>query len=123
MWGEPEMKLRVRDTKTTSRAPKPEQYAINMTGYSIGVRQGLGEEEADVVFDYLVATNKPYYLPIHTGKTSDEQIRSFVGLVTDVANTIKKGSFPANGLTNPGVCDWCGYRAMCPAYKIKNPNA
>jgi hypothetical protein len=122
LWGEPEPGLRVRDTKTSGRAPRPEQYGINMTGYAIGVRQGLGRKESDVIFDYLIATKKPYYEPIHTGQVTDEQIRSFAYLVGDVASSIKAGSFPANGLTNPGICDWCGYRSQCPAYAAKNPN-
>jgi hypothetical protein len=120
LWGEPVMGLRVRDTKTSARAPKPEQYGVNMTGYALGVRQGLGEEEADVMFDYLIATKKPQYIPIHTGKVTDEAIRSFAFLVGDVSSSIRAGSFPANGVNNPGVCDWCGYRAICPAVKAKN---
>ena len=122
LWGEPEMGLRVRDTKTSAREPRPESYAINMTGYALGVRQGLGRTESDVIFDYLIAGKKPRYQPIHTGQVTDDQIRAFAYLVGDVAASINAGSFPANGLTNPGVCDWCGFSKICPALKAKNPN-
>lgn len=121
LWGEPEIGLRVRDTKSSARAPKPENYAVNMTGYAAGARIA-GHKVAGVSFDYVIATNKPYYQEINQGPVTDAQMRSFAYLVGDVAANINKGAFPANGLNNPGVCDWCGFRAMCPAYKAKNPN-
>lgn len=122
LWGEPEMGLHLRDTKTSSSSPRPEQYALNMTGYGIGAQVKTGRKIAKVSFDYLVATQRPKYVPIEQGPLTDEQIRSFAWLVEDVATQIKRGAFPANGINNPGVCDWCGYRAHCPAYKAKNPN-
>jgi hypothetical protein len=122
LWGEPEMGLALIDTKTSASSPKPEQYAVNMTGYAIGVQQKTGRRIARVKFDYLVATKEPKYVPIDSGPVSDDQIRSFAWLVADVAGQIKKGAFPANGINNPGVCDWCGYRNICPALKAKNPN-
>lgn len=122
LWGEEETGILVRDTKTASRRPSPEQYAINMTGYALGTRVSTGKREAGVVFDYLVATQKPYYEKIEQPPISDEGVRSFAYLVGNVTDSIKKGAFPANGLTSPGVCDWCGVRAQCPAYRAKNPN-
>jgi hypothetical protein len=104
---------RIRDTKTTSRRPKPEQYLINMTGYSCGARQLTGEVETDVVLDYMVNTKTPYYLPIAVGgPVSDDSIRRFVSIAEGVAATIEAGNYPANGVQN-GACSWCGYRSMC----------
>jgi len=116
--------IRVRDTKTSSSKPKPEQYKVNMTGYSIGAEMLIPNEPVvAITFDYLVATKTPYYTEISSGPVTDGQKAAFGSLVDEVGELIEKGAFPANGLTNPGVCDWCGYRSMCPAYKIKDPNA
>jgi hypothetical protein len=125
LWGEPEESICVRDAKTSAQTPRPDSYLVNMTGYALSVRQATGKKEAGVKFDYVVGpkNGKPYYKEIDTGVVTDEQIKAFAWVVGDVSDKIKQGSFPANGLTNPGVCDWCGYRAMCPAYKMKNPNA
>jgi len=112
--GEPDFRLRLRDTKTTARAPQPENYLFNMTGYAIGARQALGETEADTVFDYLVATSKPYYKEIkYGGPITDDQIRRFSGTVASVADAINKGSFVPNGPVS-GMCRYCGYYKMCP---------
>lgn len=120
--GEPEYRMLLRDTKTTSRAPDPSQYMLNMTGYALSSRQELGEEEAGVVFDYLVATKKPRYEPIRSGPVTDEQVRAFATVVGDVSEAIKAGKFVPNGLTARGVCDWCGYQDICTAYIKKDIN-
>lgn len=114
LYGEPDFRLRVRDTKTTARAPQPENYLFNMTGYAIAARQALGNEEADTVFDYLVATQKPYYREIRLGgPVSDDAIRRFAQTVGSVSAAIKAGSFVPNGPVS-GMCRYCGYYKMCP---------
>lgn len=114
--GEPLLQLEIRDTKTSSRAPDPTQYMINMTGYAIGVRQAMGVTEADTVFDYLVATQKPYSREVRLGgPVTDDQIRRFGSIVGAVSAAIAAGSFAPNGLSS-GACRWCGYAAMCPYY-------
>jgi len=125
LWGDSEPGLVVCDAKTSAAMPRPDSYLINMTGYALATRQLTGKKEADVRFDYIITTKagNVRYEPINTGQVSDSQVEGFAWVVADVASKINQGSFPANGLTNPGVCDWCGYRAMCPAYKLKNPNA
>lgn len=108
---------RVRDTKTTSRKPSPESYMFNMTGYAISKRQLTGTKETDVVLDYLVATNEPYYLPVMAGgPVSDDDIIRFANIVESVAGSIKAGRFVPNGLVS-GACTWCGYTNICPAYQ------
>lgn len=116
LYGEPDYRIEVRDTKTTGRAPQPENYLFNMTGYAIGARQSLGEVEADTVLDYLVAlpSGKVYSKEIRFGgPISDDQIRRFGATVGAVADAIKKGSFVPNGPVS-GMCRYCGYYKMCP---------
>lgn len=104
---------RVRDTKSTSRKPKPEQYMLNMTGYALAARQATGAEETDIVLDYVVATKSPYYLPItNGGPVSEDRVVKFANTVEAVAESIQAGRFVPNGLTN-GACSWCGYYDMC----------
>lgn len=111
---------RIRDTKTTARKPMPDSYGLNMTGYALSFRQLTGATETDTVLDYLVATRKPYYLPITAGgPVSDEEIRRFANIVESVAYAIKAGRFVPNGLAS-GACSWCGYRSICPAYQRRN---
>jgi hypothetical protein len=121
--GEPEYALEIRDTKTTARKPKPEQYMLNMTGYAIAARQETGIPEADTVFDYLVATGTPYYHEVRMGgPINDDQIRSFASVIDDVGSNVRAGRFVPNGLVN-GACSWCGFKDICPAYLKQNPNA
>ena len=117
--GEPEYAMELRDTKTTSRSPDASQYTFNMTGYALSSRLDMGQVEAAVVFDYLVATKKPYYQEVRSGPITDEQIRAFSDVVGSVAGAIQGGRYVPNGLTARGVCEWCGYRVICTAY-IKN---
>lgn len=109
---------RIRDTKTTSRKPRPEQYSMNMTGYALGARQLTGVAETDVVLDYCVNTKTPYYLPITAGgPVSNDEIRVFASTVERVAGTIEAGRFVPNGAVN-GACSWCGYANDCD-YAVK----
>lgn len=111
---------RIRDTKTTARKPQQSAYGLNMTGYAISYRQLTGEQETDTVLDYLVATQRPYYLPIAAGgPVADDEIRRFANVVEAVAHTIKAGRFVPNGLAS-GACSWCGYQRICPAYQKRN---
>lgn len=112
--------FRIRDTKTTGSRPRPESYLFGMTGYAVGARQITnGEPEKDVVLDYLVATKKPYYLPVTAGgPVSDDQIVRFAATVESVADAIRAGRFVPNGIQARGVCDWCGFKEQC-AYVLK----
>lgn len=108
-------KLIVRDTKSTSRTPAPNQYQLNQVGYALSQRQATNEIEADTVLDYLIDTKIPRYLPISNGgPASDAQVASFATIVGDVAGSINAGRFPPNGVVN-GACRICGYRDRCPA--------
>jgi hypothetical protein len=54
---------------------------LNVTGYALAYRQLTGAVETDTVLDYLVATKKPYYLPIAAGgPVSDAQIVRFANV-------------------------------------------
>jgi RecB family exonuclease len=108
---------RVRDTKTTAQKPRGESYILNMTGYALAYRQLTGQVETDTILDYLVATKKPYYIPVVAGgPVDDNQIIRFANVVESVHGAIEAGRFVPNGLTS-GACDWCGFRNICPAYE------
>lgn len=110
-------KNKVRDTKTTAAKPRGGAYVMNMTGYALAFRQLTGEIETDTVLDYLVATKKPYYIPVEAGGPVDDgQIVRFANIVESVHGAIEAGRFVPNGLTS-GACDWCGYRNICPAFE------
>lgn len=109
---------RIRDTKSTTRRPRPEQYLLGMTGYALAGRQATGTIEEDTILDYLVATKTPYYLPVVSGgPVSEDSILRFLDTVQSVGDTIAAERFVPNGLTN-GACSYCGYRDIC-TYKPK----
>lgn len=112
-------KNKVRDTKTTAQKPREGAYVLNMTGYALAYRQLTGEIETDTVLDYLVATKKPYYMPIEAGGPVDDgAIVRFANIVESVHGAIQAGRFVPNGLSS-GACSWCGYRNICPAYEAR----
>lgn len=109
---------RVRDTKFVGQMPAKGKYDLNMTGYAIGYRQATGRTETNTVLDVIVRNKVPKYMVVEAGgPVTDDQIRSLAFVVEGVADGIRKGNFPANGIEGRGVCDWCGYRAVCPAKK------
>ncbi len=72
-----------------------------MTGYALAYRQITGQKEQDTILDFLVATNKPYYLPVVAGgPVSDDAIVRFATVVEEVYSSIKAGRFPHNGLVS-----------------------
>jgi hypothetical protein len=105
---------RIRDTKTSGRAPTGDIYRLSMTGYSVLFRHATDTVESGVTLDYLIRTKKPYYLPIEGGPVDDGEITRFARILGGVAGGISAGSFPANGVLN-GSCGWCGYADICPA--------
>lgn len=120
--------MAVRDTKFVARTPAEGSYDFNMTGYAVGVRQGASSTEgavieSDVILDVIVRNKEPKYVQVaNGGPISDERIRRFAGIVTDVHENILAGRFVANGIIGaPPACSWCGYRAICPAYLGRKP--
>lgn len=110
----------VRDTKTTARKPSGANHQIAMTGYAIAYRHETGDEEADVVLDFLVRTKTPQYVPLHSGgPVSDQQIVAFAEVAKQVSDAITRGDFLPNGLYSQ-ACSWCGYADICPAYRRFN---
>jgi hypothetical protein len=92
-------------------------YLLNMVGYAIGYRQKTGVVEDGLVLDHMVRTKTPYHYPIaSSGPVPDESIEAYAGIVSDVAKGIEAGNFPPNGLQG-NACSWCGYKAICPAFR------
>jgi putative RecB family exonuclease len=110
---------RVRDLKTTVRRPADDMYFLATTGYALGYRQKTGERESDIVLDVMIrrATGRADYLPLSSGgPVNDANINAFTTIVEHVNAAIAAGIFVPNGRTSPGVCNWCGYRPICPAW-------
>jgi len=112
---------RVRDNKFVSRKPQDAgPYLVPMIGYALGYRQISEDPETEIVLDNIVRTQEPYYLPLASGgPVTDEAIRQFAAIVTDVRRGIDAGVFNYNGLQSH-ACGWCGYADICPAYKAAN---
>jgi hypothetical protein len=112
---------RLRDAKFVSKRPSDAgSYMIPMIGYSLGYRQISEDPETEVVLDYIVRTQDPYYLPLASGgPISDMAIAEFARIVTEVRRGIDAGIFNYNGLQS-FACSWCGYADICPAYRAAN---
>ena len=112
---------RVRDWKFVSKKPQDAGgYMIPMIGYALGYRQISDSIESEVVLDHIVRTQEPYYLPIPSGgPITDEAIRQFAAIVTEVRRGINASIFNPNGL-HSHACGWCGYADICPAFRAAN---
>lgn len=103
---------RIRDTKTTVRRKRLEDYALQMTGYALGYRQETGQKETGIVIDALIRTKIPYYWKLEGGSVNDRAEQAFSDTVQAAYSAIESGNFVPNGLTN-GACSWCGYARIC----------
>lgn len=112
---------RVRDHKFVSRKPQDGGgYILPMIGYALGYRQISDDVETEIVLDHIVRTQEPYYLPLASGgPVTDEAIREFARIITEVRRGIDAGIFNPNGL-HSHACGWCGYADICPAYRAAN---
>lgn len=114
-----DVQRRLRDLKTTARSPTVGNHAMEMTGYAVGYREKTGEVEQDVVLDYLVRVKDPkkqYQKVEWGGPVDDHAINVFAKQVGIASTMIEAGLFPATGVQSQ-ACSWCGYTAICPAYR------
>ena len=112
--------IKVRDWKNTAQKPSDtSKYVFGMIGYALGYRAITGTPEDEVQIDYLVRYKKQYpgYFPVSSGgPVGPSAIDSFATTLREVRDSIMKGSFFPAGLQN-GACSWCGYKAICPAFR------
>lgn len=106
----------VLDLKTTQRKPNPAGHAFQVIGGAVAFRQKTGRTERDAGLDFLIRKTKPEYLPIRWGPISNQAIGVFAKQIEHAENIIKRGDFVANGIASY-ACSWCGYTAICPAYR------
>jgi hypothetical protein len=109
----------IRDHKFSHKTPSSaEQYLLNMVGYAIGFRITTGMIESRVMVDSIVGLKTKVNLVSFSsdGPVSDGSIRAFVNIIKDVNRSVQAGIFPPTGIKS-GACSWCGYKAICPAYK------
>lgn len=108
----------VRDLKIKRQKPNAAMveklYGFSRVGYSLGYRQGTGNEESDFVFDVMVRLkrDRPYHIPFRNGgPVTDRQIGVFAATLERTAEGIDKGDFRPTGL---GVsCGYCPVRYRC----------
>ena len=111
----PEGKV-VRELKTAKRTPDGANHMLQLVGATLGERQASGEVEAGMQLDVLVRTKVPNYHTVTWGQMTNATIGVFQKQIETANKMVKTGLFPATGLQN-GSCSWCGYTAICPAYK------
>jgi len=102
------------DLKTTGRKPQPGKYRLDMVGYWLGCRS-LGIDTVAMRLDYLVRTQKPYYLPEMQDIPEDWEVEQFAATLSHVREDIDAGLFPPTGLTG-WACRFCNHRNICGPY-------
>ena len=108
------------DHKFTGKSPQSaDAYILNMVGYAIGYRKKTGHKESRVRLDHVVGLKtKTKIVPITSdGPVTDAAIDAFADIVSTVTQSVNAGLFPPTGLKS-GACSWCGYKDICPAYKV-----
>jgi hypothetical protein len=106
----------VNELKTAKQASDGAQHVFQLIGSAIAERQDTGEVEASLGLDILVRTKMPKHVPIRWGPVTDATIALFSRQIDTANQMVKTGLFPATGIQNR-ACSWCGYTALCPAFK------
>jgi CRISPR/Cas system-associated exonuclease Cas4 (RecB family) len=104
----------IHDTKTTGRTPTDDEVkkSLQLSGYALAYRTSHGQEEKNVVLDYLVDTKTPKYVRLETKRT-ERDIGRFVYVAQTVIDNIGKQIFypnPVSQICNPRNC---GYYERC----------
>lgn len=106
----------LRDLKTTNSRPAAGRYRLAMTGYYLGVTEGLGEPIDAMRLDYIVRTRTPYYWPEKVPLPAEEDVATFANILSRVAEDVDKGDYEPTGL-GTWVCSFCSYRPICGPYQ------
>lgn len=106
----------VRELKTAKQTSDGAQHMFQLVGATIAERQNTGEIETDMQLDMLIRTKEPKVHTINWGPITAATIGVFSKQIETANQMVKSGLFPANGVQNR-ACSWCGYTAICPAYK------
>lgn len=115
----------IRDIKTVGKRPHAAwhnqygfDYSFAMTGYAMGFRQMTGAIESDLVLDYLVKTQTPYYWPIsHGGPVEDWEVDQWRSRLYRAANSIVRRDYEPTGL-GTWACAKCPFAAVCGPYQV-----
>jgi putative RecB family exonuclease len=106
----------IHDYKTTRRLPKQESVDRDrqLAFYHMGIQEMMGDaEEVKLVWHFL-AYNRTF-----TSRRSPGQLEKLRGQTLELIGRIDEatvaGDFPHN---RSRLCDWCDYRAMCPAWNV-----
>lgn len=106
----------IHDYKTASKAPVKDVLtkSLQLPVYARIYREEHGKEESRIIYDYLVKTKVPKYIPIETEEAvSDEKIESAMETIKTVCRCIDAGLFYPR--TDHFGCNekWCGYWNIC----------
>lgn len=108
-------KKRIRDTKTASRKPGQDvaDKSLQLSAYALCYREVFGEEESEVVLDYVVSNKKKYAVESIKSKRTKRDLDRFKTIALGVIRAIKNKVFypnPTNYLCND---KFCGYYHLC----------
>lgn len=108
----------LRDLKTTgSRPSNSARYDFAMTGYYVGVTEGLGYDITAMLLDWIVRTKKPYYWPMKMDLPDEYAIAGWAVTLEHVAEDIARGDYRPTGLSSSWACKSCNYREVCGPYQ------
>ncbi len=103
--------LEIHDFKTGRRVPRPEELEADrqLALYEIGLREELGEKgEVRLVWHYVGADRRL------ESQRSPEQLDALRAEVMGIVDRIRAEETWEE--RESGLCDWCEYRPMCPAF-------
>lgn len=106
----------IHDYKTSNSMPKREDIEKDrqLALYSLAIKETFGEEKKIILVWHYLSFNRK----IHSKRT-DEQLKQ---LKKETLNLIKEiegtKEFPP---TKSPLCNWCEYKAICPAWGNKPP--
>lgn len=104
----------IHDYKTTRRFPKQENVDRDrqLAFYHMGIERMMADAKQIKLIWHFLAHNRKV-----TSRRTPEQLRQLkdqtLELIDHIDQATARGDFPAN---RTRLCDWCDYRAMCPAW-------
>jgi putative RecB family exonuclease len=111
----PDGGLGVVDWKTNRRAKSRADVAksLQLAIYALAARELWGKEPEWVALDFVVPGVRV------TVERSQIDVEGALGRMRDVAGMIRAEAFDPNPSR---LCDWCDYRAVCPAFDGEGPD-
>ena len=106
----------LRDLKSTGKRPAAGKYRFAMTGYYLGVTEGLDHEVHAIQLDYIIRTQKPYYWQEVQLLPDEDEIAAWAAQLEAVANGVSRSDYEPTGL-GIYVCSYCSFQGICGPYQ------